>query len=174
MRTIYVIKIAVFLLAFAVVASAQKDTKTRKDKSSDVPATAAGATAAVEDISGMYSFLKDGEFVQISLEQDRVSGYISRLGETDSDRGEVLDQFFTKAAISGHDISFTTKAVHDIWFEFKGRFERGPAKTKAQDSYYIVHGTLTEFSGSSIDKATSRSREVEFKWLGQPDEKKPT
>jgi hypothetical protein len=33
---------------------------------------------AAEDISGMYSFLSEGEFVQITLEPDDVSGYISR------------------------------------------------------------------------------------------------
>ena len=120
----------------------------------------------------MYSFLKDGEFVQITMEQSGLSGYISRMGEMESDRGEVLDQFFTKAAVHGHNISFTTKAVHGVWFEFKGRFERGPAKTRAEDAYYILHGTLTEFTGDA-NKPTSRSREVEFKWLAQPDEKTP-
>ena len=170
MRTRDLKEIVVLLLVVVVVASAQKATKDGKDKPSAAPA---GTTTAAQDITGMYSFLKDGEFVQINLDQDKISGYISRLGETDSDRGEVLDQFFTKAALSGHDISFTTKAVHNIWFEFKGRFERGPAKTKAEDSYYVVRGTLTEYSGTG-DKASSRSREVEFKWLGQPDEKKPT
>lgn len=170
MRATDLKRIAVLLLVVVMVASAQKDNKGGKAKP---PATPASTNTAAEDITGMYSFLKDGEFVQINLDQDRVSGYISRLGETDGDRGEVLDQFFTKAAISGHDISFTTKAVHNIWFEFKGRFERGPAKNKAEDSYYVVRGTLTEFNGTA-DKATSRSREVEFKWLGQPDERNPT
>jgi hypothetical protein len=169
MRTICVIKIAVFLLLFVVVAAAQKDAKATKAKPADTPAASASTNAAAEDISGMYSFLKDGEFVQITLHQNGFSGYISRLGDTDSDRGEVLDQFFTKAAITGHDISFTTKAVHNIWFEFKGRFERGPVKTKTDDAYYILRGTLTEFTGNGKDKATSRSRDVEFKWLAQPD-----
>ena len=163
-------RILAVALMFILAASAQK---AKREKDSPSPPSAS-TNAASEDISGMYSFLKEGEFVQINLDQDRVSGYISRLGETESDRGEVLDQFFTKAAISGHDISFTTKAVHDIWFEFKGRFERGAAKTKAEDGYYVVRGTLTEFSGSAANKTASRSREVEFKWLGQPDEKNPT
>ena len=54
---------------------------------------------AAEDISGMYSFLKEGEFLQITLEKDAVTGYISRMGETDSDGGVFLDQFFAKADV---------------------------------------------------------------------------
>src|SRR5215510_10793529 len=170
MRMTHLKKIAVFLLVFVVVASAQKDTKAKKAKPSAPPAAPASTNTAAEDISGVYSFLKEGEFVQINLDQGAVSGYISREGELESDRGEFLDQFFTKAAIHGHEISFTTKAIHGIWFEFKGRFDRGPAKTKAEDAYYLLHGTLTQFTADVQNKATSRSRDVEFKWLAQPDE----
>jgi len=167
MRTKHLKKIAVFLLVFVAIAAAQKDTKTKKAKPSAAPA---GTNTAAEDISGMYSFLKEGEFVQINLDQGAVSGYISREGELESDRGEFLDQFFTKASIQGHEISFTTKPIHGIWFEFKGRFDRGPGKTKAEDAYYLLHGTLTEYTTDVQNKATSRSRDVEFKWLAQPDE----
>ncbi len=119
----------------------------------------------------MYSFLGEGEFIQINREEDQVTGYISRMGDQESDRGSFLDQFFAKASIQGHDVSFTTKVLHGVWFEFKGQFERGPGKTKAEDSYYVLKGTLTEFI-TAEDKVstTSRSRQVEFKWLAQPQE----
>ena len=123
-----------------------------------------------EDISGMYSFLKEGEFVQINLEEQGVTGYISRLGDLESDRGTFIDQFFTKASVQGHDVAFTTKPVHGVWFEFKGRFDRGSAKSKADDGYYVLRGTLSEFVTDSEQKTTSRSRQVEFKLLGQPQD----
>jgi|SRR5215813_1153847 len=154
------------VLLLAVAASAQKSKKPKSTTTSVHPAV----NAAAEDISGTYSFLKAGEFVQINLEQSGVSGYISREGELESDRGQFLDQFFSKAAVSGHDVSFTTRPIHGIWFEFKGRFTRGPVNSKAKDAYYIISGTLTEFSVDADNKPTSRSREVEFKWLAQPDE----
>jgi hypothetical protein len=132
--------------------------------------TALPATPA-EDISGMYSFLKEGEFVQITLDQNGVSGYISRQGDLDSDRGAFLDQFFSQASVHGHDVTFTTKQVHGVWFEFKGRFDRGPSKTKQEDGYYILRGTLKEFTTGADKNTTSRSRQVEFKLLGQPGEK---
>ncbi len=128
------------------------------------------APAPAEDISGMYSFLKEGEFLQINLDQEGVSGYVSRFGDLESDRGTVLDQFFSKASVQGHAVTFTTKMIHGVWFEFKGRFERGPAKSKVKDGYYVLRGTLTEFITDADKKTTSRSQEAEFKLLGQPDD----
>jgi len=126
--------------------------------------------AAADDISGMYNFLGEGEFVQISLEQDGVSGYISRRGDRESDHGAFLDQFFEHASIKDHDVSFTTKPLHGEWFEFKGRYERGAAKTREQDGYYVLRGTLKRFVTDANGSTTSRSRQVEFKLLAQPDD----
>jgi hypothetical protein len=130
--------------------------------------TKPAAIKPAEDISGMYSFLGEGEFVQINLEETGVSGYISRRGDIDSDRGEFLDQFFSEATVQDHDVSFTTRPLHGVWFEFKGRFDRGPAKSKSEDGYYILRGTLIQFAADSNHATKSRSREVEFKLLGQP------
>lgn len=159
-------KIIVFVLCFAALASAQKAPKSKGQAATEENSS----VARVEDISGMYSFLREGEFVQINLEQSGVSGYISREGTLESDRGQFLDQFFIKASLHGHDLSFLTKPVHGIWFEFKGRFDRGPAKTKLEDGYYVLRGTLTEFTSDADLKSTSHSREVEFKWMAQPDD----
>ena len=125
---------------------------------------------AAEDISGMYSFLKEGEFLQITLEKDAVTGYISRMGETDSDGGVFLDQFFAKADVQGHDVSFTTRQLHGMWYEFSGKFARGTGKTKADDGYYVLRGTLKELSTNPDKTVSARSREVVFKLLAQPDE----
>lgn len=157
----------IFLLSASLTAFSQSGKPQPQAPQGDNPQ----APAATEDISGMYSFLKEGEFLEINREEDRVSGYISRMGDRESDRGSFLDQFFDKASIQGQDVSFTTKVLHGVWFEFKGRFERGPGKTKAEDGYYVLRGTLTEFTTAG-DKgsSTSRSRHVEFKWLAQPQD----
>jgi hypothetical protein len=129
--------------------------------------------AAAEDISGMYSFLREGEFVQINLEQKGVSGYISRHGDLDSDRGAFLDQFFSKAYVHGHDVGFATQPLHGVSFEFAGRFERGTAKSKTEDGYYVLRGALKEIV-SDGKSTTSRSRQVVFRSLGQPAEEGET
>jgi hypothetical protein len=160
---------ALFLL-FSTLAAAQTS-KAANVRESSKPS--AKASAPAEDISGMYTFLREGEFVQINLEENGVSGYISRQGDLDSDRGAFLDQFFDKASIEGHDVFFNTRPLHGVTFQFRGRFERGPAKSKAEDGYYLLRGTLTELITSGDKKTTSRSREVSFKLLGQPPDSEP-
>ena len=170
MTTLKIIALVFLLLAACIPAIGQTG-KPMSDPNVTV-ARPQGPPPA-EDISGMYSFLKEGEFVQINLEEGGVSGYVSRLGDLDSDRGTFIDQFFSKASVQDHDVAFTTKPVHGVWFEFKGRFDRGSAKSKADDGYYVLRGTLSEFVTDSNQKTTSRSRQVEFKLLGQPqDEEK--
>jgi hypothetical protein len=133
-------------------------------------ATNAVVPHAAEDISGMYSFLKDGEFLQITLEKNEVTGYISRMGDSESDHGVFLDQFFSRADIQGHEVSFTTRPLHSMWYEFKGKFDRGGAKAKTDDGYYVLRGTLKEFTMNEGKSVSERSRTVEFKLLAQPDD----
>src|SRR6201981_3729542 len=84
---------------------------------------------APQDYSGMYSFLKEGEFVQITIEdKGAVSGFISRYGDSEGDKGVFLDQFFKSGKIDGDKVDFTTERVHGVWYTFEGRFERGPGK----------------------------------------------
>ena len=117
-----------------------------------------------DDYSGMYSFLRDGEFVQLTIEDGaRVTGFVSRYGDTESDKGAFLDQFFKDGKLDGARLSFTTATVHGVWYEFKGTIERGPGKTLAEEGYYILKGTLTEYRTDADQKVTSKAREVSFK-----------
>jgi hypothetical protein len=116
------------------------------------------------DYSGMYSFLRDGEFVQLTIEDEaRVTGFVSRYGDTESDKGAFLDQFFKEGKLDGTKLSFTTATVHGVWYEFKGTIERGQGKTLADEAYYILKGTLVEYRTDADQKVTSKSREVTFK-----------
>jgi hypothetical protein len=59
------------------------------------PFAAAQAMGPAADYSGMYSFIREGEFIQITIEdKGTVSGFISRFGDSESDHGAFLDQFF--------------------------------------------------------------------------------
>jgi hypothetical protein len=117
-----------------------------------------------EDYSGMYSFLQDGEFVQLTIEDEgRVTGFISRYGDSESDRGAFLDQFFKQGKLDGTKLSFTTGTVHGVWYEFRGTIERGEGKTLSDEAYYSLKGTLAEYRTDANKKVTSKSREVTFK-----------
>ena len=127
-------------------------------------APAPTAAAVADDYSGMYSFLKDGEFVQIGIEdKGAVSGFISRFGDLDSDRGTFLNQFFKSGKSEGSNLSFTTESVHGVWFKFEGGFNRGPGKKPDEESYYLLRGALTRFSTDAEKKVLSQVTQVEFK-----------
>jgi hypothetical protein len=123
---------------------------------------------SADAISGMYSFLQQGEFVHVNLEADgRVTGFISRFGDTESDRGASLDHFFTKGQREGRRITFESRAVHGVWFAFEGTVERGAAKSPSEEGYYVMKGTLTKYSSDQNKKTSARSREVIFKSFPQ-------
>jgi hypothetical protein len=122
------------------------------------------AASNTSDYSGMYSFEKDGEFVQITIEENgKVSGFISRFGDSGADKGTFLDQFFKSGKIDGPRLSFTTESVHGIWFTFEGSFSRGPAKNSDDEGYYILRGKLTRFTTDANTKTTSQDRQVELR-----------
>jgi hypothetical protein len=117
-----------------------------------------------ENYSGMYTFLKDGEFVQVTIEDaGRVTGFVSRYGDTDSDRGAFLDQFFKQGKLDGNKLTFTTETVHGVWFDFTGTVDRGPGKAPAEEAYHIIKGSLTDFRTDADKRVTSKSRDVVFK-----------
>lgn len=125
--------------------------------------------------SGMYSFLREGEFVQVTVEDEgRVTGFISRFGDGESDKGAFLDQFFKSGKLEGNKLSFTTEIVHGIAFDFKGSVERGDGKSPGDDSYFLLKGTLTENASDVNKKVTSHSREVVFKMFPQETAPAPT
>ncbi len=120
------------------------------------------------DISGMYTFLQEGEFVQITVEDaGRVTGFVSRYGDLPSDKGAFLDQFFKKASLDGNKLIFTTEPVHGVWYEFRGTVARGAGKTRSDEGYYVLKGTLTQNVTDVARKTAARSREVEFKSFPQ-------
>jgi hypothetical protein len=153
--------LAYFLLIVSIVLAGAQ-VKPDGQKNVGAPATAA------PDYSGMYAFLKDGEFVQITVEdQGRVTGFVSRYGDGESDRGDFLDHFFKTGKLEGNLLAFTTEPVHGVWFGFHGKVERGEGKTPGDEAYYVLSGTLVENTTDEAKKISSRSRTVVFKSFPQ-------
>jgi len=125
--------------------------------------------APADDYSGMYSFLEEGEFVQINLEEgNRLTGFISRY--SDSGKATFVDHFFEKAELHDHDIRFSTRKVHGVWFEFKGAVSRGPGATHNAEAYYVIKGTLTQYTPDAKQVVTATEREVTFRSFPQYSE----
>ncbi len=132
-----------------------------------------------DDYSGTYAFLQEGEFVQITIEEEgKVTGFVSRFGGEDNERGAFLDHFFKSGKLDGNNLSFTTSTVHGVWYEFKGAVQRGQGKNIDEEGYYVLKGTLIENRTDAARKTTTKSREVAFKSfpqdLGEGSKKQPS
>jgi len=144
-----------------------------KDPSRHVPESLPKQKAFGDEISGMYSFLREGEFVQITVEEGKLTGFVSRYGDRESDKDAFLDQFFTKGTLDGKKISFLTKPIHGTWFEFAGMVSRGEAKTPDKEGYWIIRGTLKQYDEDESKHVSAKSREVTFKSFPQDMDQQP-
>jgi hypothetical protein len=166
--------LSVVCLALACLGAPAKLRAQHTNPSADAANKSADSTSAAKQddksgkqYSGMYSFLKEGEFVQVTVEDaDTVTGFISRF-EAEADKGEFLDQFFKTGRLDGNHLTFTTQIVHGIAFEFKGTVERGEGRNLADEGYYALKGTLTENTTDASKKVTSHTQEVAFKMFPQ-------
>ncbi len=149
----------VFLALMSAGAQARPD-RQKEDRQSAAPPR--------PEYSGMYSFLRDGEFVQVTVEAEgRVTGFVSRFGDTESDRGVFLDHFFKSGKLDGNQLAFTTETVHGVWFQFRGTVERGAGKSPGDEAYYVLKGTLVENITDEAKKTSSRASDVALKSFPQ-------
>jgi hypothetical protein len=146
--------VATCALVLAVISGAPR---------ADAQESKSTAPKADREYSGMYSFLKEGEFVQLTVEDDRITGFVSRYGDGESDKDAFLDQYFKSGKLEGNKLSFNTETVHAVWFEFKGTVERGEGKNRGDEAYYVLKGTLTYNATDAGKKPITHPREVELK-----------
>ncbi len=129
------------------------------------------SAANPNDVSGMYTFLKEGEFVQLSFEDGKLTGFVSRFGDTDSDKGQFIDQFFDKASLEGDHLYFKTKPVHAVWYELDGTLTVVPGKQVGDEGYRVIRGKLTLHSGDAKGNDRASEKTVELKSF--PDMRRP-
>jgi hypothetical protein len=162
----YALQVACFVLFLSawMLAGAQANlNRLGKDEKSKAPSPATPGA----DYSGMYSFLRDGEFVQVSVEdQGHVIGFVSRYAGSEGDGG-FLEHFFKSGKLDGNQLAFTTETVHGVSFEFRGTVERGEGKSRGEEGYYILKGTLIENTTDEAKRTSSRSREVALRSFPQ-------
>jgi len=118
---------------------------------------------AATDPAGLYSFVKEGESLQITLDEGQLSGYITRFGESDSDKGQLIDQFLSKGSLNGNHLTFATKTVHGVWYEFDGMIEIQPGKAPGTEGYRLIKGNLKQHDTDAKGHDKVRERTVEFK-----------
>lgn len=149
--------VLVTLLCLASVALAQAPSP--KSPSASTPATTVG------DFSGTYSFLREGEDLQINVQNGKLDGFVSRYGDSETDKSVLLQHLIEKSSVSGDAVSFTTSKIHGVWFEFKGKVRRGDGKAAADEGYYLLEGTITRYDTGAGGKTSAKSRPAQFRSL---------
>jgi hypothetical protein len=126
------------------------------------------------DYSGMYSFLQEGEFIQLTVEDEgQISGFISRYGDPEAKSGAFVDQFIKQGKLAGKKLIFSTETVKGVSFDFKGTIERGPGKNSGEEGYYVLKGVLTRHEVGADNKSTTKSQDVAFKSFPQDMDSAP-
>ncbi len=123
---------------------------------------------AADDYSGMYTFLQEGEFVQLTMEDNgTVTGFVSRYKDGEANNHPFIDHFFKQGKLDGKKLSFATETVENISYEFKGTIERGDGKKPDDEAYYVMKGVLTQSQIEADKKTSTKSQSVEFKSFPQ-------
>jgi hypothetical protein len=111
------------------------------DDDLDMSTRSSGRTILPLEASGAYS-LGAGGSIDVELQPDRLSGFITRMGDRESDEGTPLTFFFATSRLAGQRLAFTTRQVHGVWFSFEGTIVRGSARSREQQGYYLLEGRL--------------------------------
>jgi hypothetical protein len=107
----------------------------------DMSTRSTGRTLLPLEASGTYALGSSGS-IDVELQPDRLSGFITRMGDRASDEGTPLTFFFATGRLAGQRMAFTTRQVHGVWFSFEGTIVRGSARGRDQQGYYLLEGRL--------------------------------
>ncbi len=111
------------------------------DDDLDMGPRSSGRTQLPLEASGTYALGSTGQ-IDVELQPDRLSGFITRLGDRESDEGTPLTFFFATSRLAGQRLAFTTRQVHGVWWAFEGTIVRGSARSRDQQGYYLLEGRL--------------------------------
>ena len=119
---------------------------------SNLPEEAAGAYGLSPNPAEIIEMILNGDGNEV-----RLQGYLTRLGEGESDQGAPLTYFFARTTVSPTQLTFITRQVHGLWWSFAGTINRGNAQMSTQKGYYFLNGTLTEHleTGQSAPRRVS-------------------
>jgi hypothetical protein len=125
-----------------------------------------GYSGLPDEASGTYALSQTpGEGIEMILNGQgsdcRLQGYLTRLGDGESDGGATLTYFFQKTSVSPDQLQFTTRTVHGVWWSFSGRIDRGSVPQPSQKGYYFLNGMLVEH----FDSGESQARRVSLPLL---------
>lgn len=145
MRELKIPAILSFLMCIFAAAVAQTTQELRhRGESGQSAQTGAvkGVSTIPEQASGEYALDENGSVVQITIEHNRLSGYVTKM-----DGGTALTLFFDHTTVDGNRLTFDTKTVHGMRYSFAGSIVHGDAETAAKSGFYRLAGDWTTYRG---------------------------
>lgn len=132
--------IALLLLTAPAFAQTTPSLHSRGHNNQQGPPTQAakGVSTLPENASGEFILDSHGSVIQITIEHDRLDGYITLMQGNNA-----LTLFFDKTSINGRRVTFTTRVVHGLSYAFAGEILRGDAEAPSLNGYYRLAGKLT-------------------------------
>lgn len=103
--------------------------------------------------SGEYEIDDKGSVAQITIEHNRLTGYITKM-----EQGAALTLFFDHAAVAGNRVSFETRTVHGLHYSFRGDIMRGDAISPSMTGYFRLAGELKIIRNGALE-----TEQVSFK-----------
>jgi hypothetical protein len=129
------------------------------------PRLAAAKEDMLPDISGSYQFLTADDTLGLLEEEEQLNGYIDvAQGEDESDS---ILSYTLKGTRKINQVEFKTKTIHQKYYRFSGRVERGEGKRDKDPDYLRLAGTLEIVTVNSETGAETAQRvSVIFKSSG--------
>lgn len=148
MRRGTAIRATILLLLTAPAAMAQTDpvlrhrpaTAQQEPAQTDAIDYEKGFSTLPDEASGEYELDGNGSVVQITIDQGRLSGYVTKM-----DKETALTLFFVRTSIQGSGVSFTTKTVHGVSYSFTGSVIRGDKASASDEGFYRLAGQWTAY-----------------------------
>ena len=98
-------------------------------------------TDEIEDITARYQFLNAGDTLALLDEEGKLKGYVDVLqGEEESDA--VLSYPITIGSRKKNKVEFKTAKIHQKYFRFAGKVERGSGHEEADPDFLRLVGDL--------------------------------
>jgi hypothetical protein len=117
----------------------------RRGESDEAQTPAAKGFSNLPDAaSGEYELDEQGSVIQITIEQNRLSGYVTKM-----EQETALTLFFDRTSIEGNRLRFTTRTVHGLRYSFAGTIVRGDAANTTESGFYRLAGEWTAYRGAA-------------------------
>lgn len=125
----------------------------------------------IEDITGTYQFLSADDTLALLEEDGKLKGYIDVFqGEDESDA--ILSYSISIGRRKKNQVEFKTQKIHQKYYRFTGKVERGSGHEEADSDYLRLIGDLeiVTLKGETGQEETQTMRVV-FKSKGRDEEK---